>query len=191
MRALTLSLLLVLLSTFAFANPSLPEDIYISFDSSGARVYEITPPAYSTVSAYVVVDMSWTGMNGLTTVSFKLSDPREDFPGSFMTAQFINLLPGGLAIGAWNEGITCASTECMSWPVVIGRLDCFYLGGPASICIEPHPDYPYWVVDCNEPGLVQYYVDPVSGRISGGDGDCHHGAPVRDVTWGAIKAQYE
>jgi hypothetical protein len=190
--AITVVLLIVILPASAAANPSPLEDFYISFDPDGGRMHEITPPAFTTVSAYVVADLSETAWGyGFTTASFRLSDPREDFPGAFPTAAFVNLLPGNLAIGAWNEGITVASTECIpSWPVVIGRLDCFYLGGPASICILDHPDFPHWVVDCQDPGQVWLYEETVSGRISGGNGICDQAAPVEDVSWGAIKSMY-
>ena len=190
MRAAALVLVAVSFPLLASANPVPLHDIYISFDSAGSRLYEITPPPDTVVSAYVVVDQTDQGSNGLTTVSFKLSNPLDDFPGCFSSAEFINLLPGNLAIGEWDEGITIASTECMSWPVVVGRLDCFYLGGPASICIEDHPDYPHWVADCSDPAHIYLYEVAVNGMISGGDGDCHPGAPTEVVTWGAVKALY-
>lgn len=172
----------------AAANPSPSENFYISFDPAGSRMHEIDPTPNTTVSAYVVADLSDYGVNGFTTASFRLSDPREDFPGAFTAATFVNLLD--LAVGDWDEGITVASVECMSWPVVIGRLDCFYLGGPASICILDHPDYPHWITDCNDPGQLWFYEETVSGRIAGGDGICDQAAPVEDVTWSVIKAMY-
>ncbi len=174
----------------AAANPVPSEDLYISFDPAGGRMHEIDPAPNTTIRAYIVLDMSPYTLNGMTVTSFRLSDPREDFPGVFTTATFVNLLD--IAVGDWNEGITLASTTCrQSWPLVIGRLDCFYLGGPASICIFDHPDYPHWVVDCTTPdGVVWLYDGTASGLIAGGDGICEQAAPVEDVTWGTIKAMF-
>jgi hypothetical protein len=190
MRTTALVLLAVSLPLLASANPVPLHDIYISFDPAGSRMYETTPDPGTSIRAFVVVDQTDQGSNGLTTVSFKLSNPVEDFPGCFSSADFVNLLPGDLSIGDWDEGITIASTMCMSWPVVVGYLECSYVGGPASICIEDHPDYPHWVSDCSDPAQFYMYEVPVNGMISGGDGNCHPGSPVESVTWGAVKALY-
>jgi len=139
---------------------------------------------FTTVNAYVVGDFPDYGYGGWTTISFRLSNPVMDCPGVMGTASFVNLLPGDLAIGGWDTGITIASTECLqSWPTVIGYLECFYLGGSCTISIEDHPDYPRWVVDCQDPGQVFYYDVLDAGYIAGG-------SPVEDVSWGAIKSLY-
>jgi len=189
-RTAVLVVLALALPALAQANPIPLNDIYISFDPAGSRMHEITPEPGTTVSAYVVVDQSELGTNGFTTVAFKLSHPVEDFPGSFSSAEFTNLLPGAIGIGEWHEGIVMAATECMQWPVVVGQLDCFYLGGPASICIEDHPEHWHMVTDCNDPAQTVPYDTPANGMIAGGDGDCDPGAPVENVTWGVIKALY-
>ena len=188
--AMAVLILCLTTAVIATANPVPSEDLYISFDPAGGRVHETDPAPNTTIRAYIVLDMSPYTLNGMTVVSFRLSDPREDFPGVITTATFVNLLD--IAVGDWNEGITLASTTCRtSWPLVIGRLDCFYLGGPASICIYDDPDFPHWVVDCTLPsGQVWLYDATASGLIAGGDGICEQAAPIEDVTWGAIKAMY-
>jgi hypothetical protein len=167
------------------ANPSGGDWMYISFDPDGDMyANEITPAPYTTVNSYVVGDFVEYGGEGWTVVSFMLNNVLTDCPGVMATASFVNLLPGNLAIGTWSTGITIASTECLtSSPTVIGYLSCFYLGGYCTISILDHPDYPRWVVDCQDPGNVFYY-DPV------GDGYVHPGNPVENVSWAAIKSMY-
>lgn len=177
--------LVAAICTLAAANPSGGDWAYISFDPAGDPLQnEVTPAPFTIVNSYVVGAFDWYGGEGWTTISFRLSDPRVEFPGVMATASFVNLLPGDLSIGDWNLGITIASTECLlSSPVVIGYLSCFYLGGYCNIRILEHPDYPLWVVDCQNPGHVFYYEVVGEGHVNGG-------SPVEDVSWSAIKSMY-
>jgi hypothetical protein len=201
MKKIVLALAILALSTVAFAGDNPYVYAYISFDPAGSEdaVQVATadlPAPYTTVSAYVCLG---NVEGGMTTLSFLLKDPMVYCPGVMATKAFVNLLPGNLAIGdAFVGGLTVASTECMPGPiVVIGRIDCFYLGGECCFEILDHLDYPRWVVDCNEPGLVDYYCLKYHGIL--GDGPvcttlteypCE-GSPVEDTTWGGIKALYQ
>jgi hypothetical protein len=186
LRAILIVLCLsTVLISQAAANPSVGDWAYISFDPSGDILQnEVTPAPYTTVDSYVVGDFTAYGAGGWETISFRLSNPLADCPGVMATASFVNLLPGNLAVGDWSTGLTIASTECL-WgpPIVIGYLSCFYLGGSCTISIEEHPDYPLWVVDCQEPGQVFYYEAVGVGYVAGG-------SPVEDVSWGSIKSMY-
>lgn len=188
-RMLVVGLVLAVACTaMAGGNPNVKG--YISFDAAGALMHDITPTPFVAFDAYVCftdVEM------GLTTVSFMLSDPTVTCPGAFAPPSFTNLLPGNLAIGAWNTGVTLASTDCMTGPtVVVGKLNLFPLGAGCCLELLDHPDYPRWVVDCNDPGLVDYYCVIAHGNIGGvgcPEGDCG-ASPVEDTTWGGIKALY-
>ena len=168
---------------------------YISFDPAGDEAMNaVAPAAYTTVNAYFCLGCVEGGM---TVVSFRLNNAMADCPGVMATQSFVNLMPGGLAIGdAFSEpGITIASTECMTMdPVIVGYGTYFYLGGACCIELLDHVDYPRWVVDCQEPGVVDFYCvaghGSVGGAVSPEPEVCPCGSPVEDATWGGIKALY-
>jgi len=186
--------LLVAALVLAFAVPALAQDglnpqvrMYIDF-APPDYVHAVDPAIYTSVPAYVMADCLG---EGFTTVSFMLAVT----PGMTSPPAFTSLLPGGLAIGAWDTGITLASTECMTVePVQIGKLDLFYLGTPGCVELLDHPDYPRWVVDCQEPGVVNYYCLLAHGSVGGFEcpegEDCPCGSPVQDSSWSNIKALY-
>ena len=151
MKAIATALfLLAAVCTLAAANPVGEDWLYISYDPAGnPNQNEISPSPYTTVTSYVFADFTLYGEGGWTTISFQLNDPILECPGVMATRAFANLLPGNLGIGdAFDGGITLASTECMvSSPVPVGRIDCFYLGGPCTICILDHDEYPagWWI----------------------------------------------
>lgn len=216
MRYVLIAIALAALCVTAFAQGENPTaKVFIHFgnaanweddkpgDNAGV-VGRYDPTQYETFYAYIgVTDLGL----GFTTISFKLADPSVSFPGVFAPPSFTNLMPGDLAIGAWNTGITIAATECMNEdtdgarayidPVLIGKLSLFYLSGTseqADIMIEDHPDYPRWIVDCNDPGLVDYFCvwhhggvwkDPIMG-----DTGCVAETPVEVESWTQIKALY-
>jgi hypothetical protein len=195
MRNLLAILTVVALAVTATAGMNPQVNAYISFDPAGdPLVNAVAPAPYTTVSAYVTLGCVEGGM---TTISFLINNVMAQCPGVMATQAFVNLLPGDLAIGnAFTGGITLASTECMAMdPVVVGRVDCFYLGGACCIQILDHADYPRWVVDCQDPGVVDYYCLAGHGSVGGAvcpDGEvcpCG-GVPVEDTTWGGIKALY-
>ena len=159
---------------------------YIDFDPPN-RVHSVMPAPYTAVVAYVCfgdLDM------GLAGCSFMLNDVGADCPGVFAPDPgFTNLLPGDLAIGNYLTGITLASTECMTDPdVCVAYLSLFYLGGECCIELLDHPDYPRWVLDCNDPAQVDFYQLMAHGSVGGGL--CPEISPVEDTTWGSIKAMY-
>ena len=188
MKYLVISVALLAFAVTAFAGGNPNVKAYISFDQTGAGglVHEFMMTQYVGFNAYFCLTDLDLGMD---VVSFMLSDPMVDCPGFFASESFTNLLPGNLAIGAWNTGITIASTECMSTnPVVVGYLNLFPVAvGPCILAILPHPEYPGWVVDCTLPnGEVDYF-----GLIHDGLGLMDGDTPVEDATWGAIKALYQ
>jgi hypothetical protein len=196
MRSLLAILAIVAFAVPAFAGANPDVYAYISFDPAGDETAtQVTPAPYTTVSAYVCLG----GIEGgMTTVSFAMNDVLGQCPGVMGTQAFVNLLPGNLAIGdAFVGGVTVASTECMMGPVVVvGRVDCFFLAGDCCFEILDHVDYPRWVVDCADPGLVDYYCVKSHGIVGAGqcvtpvDDPCPQASPVEDATWGGIKAMY-
>jgi hypothetical protein len=193
MKILVAILMVAALAGTAFAGGNPNVQAYISFDQSGAGapIHEFAPTPYVTFNAYFVLSELDMGM---TVVSFMLSDPTVDCPGAFAPPSFTNLLPGDLAIGTWNTGITIASTECLAGTVPVGYLALFPItGAPCCLNIIDHPQYPRWVVDCTQPnGLVDYFCVLSNGSMAGAecpDGDCG-ASPVEDTTWGGIKSLY-
>ena len=185
MKYLVISVALLAFAVTAFAGGNPNVKGYLSFDQTGAggQVHEYTMAQYVGFNVYVcLTDLDM----GMDTVSFMLTDPITGCPGLFASASFTNLLPGNLAIGAWNTGITIASTDCMTTnPVVVGYLNLFpIVVGEAWVSILDHPEYPGWVVDCTQPnGEVDFFTVLSDGSINGG-------TPVEDATWGGIKALY-
>ena len=180
--------LVAALCTLAAANPTAGDWTYVSFDPSGDPSQdELTPAQFTTINAFIVGDFQDWGYEGWVTVSFRLNDVLAEYPGVMGTQEFVNLMPGNLAVGNPFDavGVTIASTECLpgELPVVIGYASYFYLGGSCTISILDHGDYPRWVVDCQDPGQVFYYEPIGEGHVIGD-------SPVEDVSWGAIKSMY-
>jgi hypothetical protein len=199
--ALAFSILL-LGAGLALANPTpVWPGVFIDFDEDGIPDDDvhtsIYPFPYQSFSAYVALVCNDQPGEEFAAISFMLTDVMAACPGVFAPPTFTNLLPGDLAIGNWNTGITIASTECLTAPMVyIGRLDLFFLGysEPCEIRILEHPDYPRWVVDCNQE--VHYYGVASHGGVNmepefPGEGEfaCTV-TPVEDVSWGGIKALF-
>ena len=196
MKQLLAVCLVLVFAVTAFGGDNPQVYAYISFDAAGDPAQgSVTPAGYTTVLAYVTFGCV---EGGLTAVSFGLNDVVGGCPGVMATQAFVNLLPGGLAIGdPFVGGVTLASTECMMMdPVVVGYGSYYYLGGACCIEILDHIDYPRWVVDCQEPGQVDLYCLEGHGVVDGGacvtplDAPCPCGSPVEDATWGGIKALY-
>ena len=197
MKYLLASVLVLVLAATAFAVGENPQVYaYISFDPAGDELQNaVTPAALTTVEAYVCLGCVEGGM---TVISFALNNAMAQCPGVIATQAFVNLLPGGLAIGdPFVGGVTVASTECMLMdPVIVGYGSYFYLGGACCIEILDHADYARWVVDCQDPGVEDYYCLQGHGIIAGGacvtpvEAPCPCDSPVEDATWGGIKALY-
>ncbi len=195
MKQLLAMCLVLVFAVTAFAGNSPQVYAYISFDPAGDELQNaVMPAAYTTVEAYVCLGCVEGGM---TVMSFGLNNVLVDCPDVIGTQAFVNLLPGGLGIGDAFDGvgITIASTECMMMdPVIVGYGSYFYLGGECCIQIVDHAQYPRWVVDCQDPGVEDYYCLAGHGSVGGAqcpDGEvCPCGSPVEDATWGGIKALY-
>jgi len=156
----------------------------------------VDPVQYTEFAAYLgMTDLAM----GMTGVAFKASFT----PGVSSPPSFVNLLPGDLAIGNWETGVTLAATECMNAsaggefidPVIFARFDLFYLGGSGDVTILDHPDFPGWVLDCDEvEPQIDFFCVWSHGGIAKdpepGDDGCEANTPVEARTWGAIKALY-
>jgi hypothetical protein len=196
MKSLLAILVVAAVATTAMAGDNPQVYAYISFDPAGDEAMSaVAPAAYTTVNAYVCLGCI---QGGVTVVSFGLNNALAEYPGVFATQQFTNLMPGGLAIGdPFAGGVTIASTECLTMdPVIVGFGSYFYLGGNGCIKIVDHATYPRWVVDCEEPGVQDYYCLKGHGTVALGvctDGleNCQCGSAVEDATWGGIKALYK
>lgn len=160
--------------------------------------HELFPTPYTSYDAYVYFDCL---DDGLTAVSFRLTDIMSACEGVFLSPSFESLLPGGQMIGdPFTTGVTLTSTECVGeGPEGYARaavLHFFYLSGECCIELLDHLDYPRWVVDCDDPGGVDYYCVLSHGSVDGGycpDGEiceCEQPAAVKDTSWGSIKALY-
>ncbi|MCK4510873.1 hypothetical protein KAW64_03995 [bacterium] len=191
MRVIAIAVLVLLFvgAGTALANPIIGDWLYIDFDPPNYG-HEVYPAAFEAVDAYVMFstpDFLWSG---LTSVSFAL----EVTPGMGSSYEFTPLLPGDLAVGDWNSGITVLSTECVPTtdaPIMIGRLSFVYEGTPGYVAIVDHPDYPRWTMNCDDPAEPFSYCVCWHGGVGvpGVTGDCGV-SPVEDVTWGTIKSLY-
>ena len=191
MRATAIAVLVLVLAVgSAVANPIVGEWFYVDFDPPN-QVHRIDPELMTEFDVYVVLDLTASAMDGFTSISFRLGIT----PGTAVPVEFVSLLPGGVSSGDVWEGITLAATECVtSVPMPVARLTMLYNGIPGDIHIQDHPDYPRWIIDCQEPGQVVPYCVYASGGI-GRDpdtaplGDCG-GNPVLEISWASIKALY-
>lgn len=191
-----------------YVQPPPPGDpdlcVCVDFSGDAQDVFEvehrIDPPPYTTVSAYIGVSRLDGEPEGLTSISFRLSDLTANCPGVVGTQSFTNLLPGNLAIGDPfdSTGVTMASIDCVTVPyrevVYVGRVDLLYLGGACDLRILDHSWFPRWVVDCQDPSGISPYCVWSHGGIGrdplGGDQECFPNTAVEAMSWGAIKAMY-
>jgi hypothetical protein len=167
---------------------------YIDFGPP-SYVHAMSPAPYTLVDMYLCLDELGSGMS---VIAFSVTDLVTDFPGVFATQSFMSLLPGDIPVGGWHpwapQGAVVSSTECCGsdgQPLVVGYISAFYLGGEAWVEILDHPEYPRWVVDCEEPpGEHDEYCVYRNGSIGGAEapaGDCD-GTPIASSSWGALKA---
>jgi hypothetical protein len=193
--------LIAIVLLLAFVIPAAGQDgsnpgcaVCIDFSEATEVVSRIDPEPYTAFSAYFTI----YNVNEFAAISFMASVT----PGMSSPPAFTNLLPGDLAIGSWDTGITIASTECQYDPFLhFGKLDLFYLGTPGDIMILDHPDWPRWVVDCSDecpedPDCLNFYCVWMHGGVGKdpveGDAGCAAPwvVPVEDVSWGGIKALF-
>jgi hypothetical protein len=203
MKYVLIAIAVAAFSVPAFALGGNPEaKVFITFTTptpdNASVVSRVDPVQYTAFTAYLGATDLGMGMRG---ISFMASVT----PSVSSPAAFTNLLPGDLAIGNWETGITLASTECMDAdihpgreyidPVIFGTLDLFYLGGTGDVMILDHPEYARWILDCTLPdALVDSFCVWTHGGIAKdpepGDDGCGADTPVETRTWGAIKALY-
>ena len=170
----------------ALANPVAFDAMYVDFDP-GSYIDSINPAPYTEVDAYIMLEMHASGVD-FSTVSFKVNVT----PGTSSVTSYESLLPGGVTDGDWEEGITLWSTECMEvWdhPVPLAVVHLLYTGTPGNIIIGDHPDYPRWVIGCDD--SVHIYCVLWHGGIAQNSlpGDCE-GQPVETASWTVIKSLY-
>ena len=200
MKYLLTAGLVLALAVTAFAGQNPEVYAYITTDADGSEASATVPAGPGPISVYFCLgNISTVEGEGMTVVSFLLADPVATCPGVTVTGAFTAMLPGALTIGTpfAAPGATISATECVPGPnVIVGSIDCYYLGGACCFQILYHADYPGWVVDCNTIGEVDYYCVKFHGSIGGavcpdGDPDCPPEVPVGDSTWGSIKAMYQ
>jgi len=190
MKRLLIVGIVLAVASLAFAGGNPDVKCYVSFDQTGAGapVHQHEMTQYVGFNAYICftdLDM------GLTTVSFMLNSPQDEYPGLFASQSFTNLLD--IIVGDPFTGMSLASTTCLNDPVVVvGYLNLFPVAvGEACVNILDDPDFPRWVVDCGDPADTDFYCVLQNGAIGGAaciGGDCWN--PVEDATWGGIKALY-
>jgi hypothetical protein len=191
-RSVLLVVLITAMATCANAGQNPNVRAYLDFDPPN-YVHDIQPELYTTIDLYLCLN---NGEAGVTSLSFRLSDFTEEYPGVFALPGWGEILwPSDLPICGPFMGMTIAAHECMQGVAdnPAYRLSLFYLGGECCIRLLDHPDYPRWVVDCGEPyGEVDQYCVLAHASVGGAecpDGDCAS-VPVEGTTWGSIKGLY-
>jgi hypothetical protein len=196
MKYILIAIAVVALCAPAFAQTgtNTTAKAFITFDGgttdNAGVVNRADPTQYAAFSAWI--GFTDLGAEGTTGASFMISVT----PGVSSPASYVNLLPGDLAIGSFESGVTLASTECMPGPLVLmARIDLFYLGVPGAITILDHPEYARWITDCTQPNadyneFCIWTHGGVAQDAAAGDMGCEGNVPVEDATWGSIKALY-
>ena len=145
MRFVITVLSLALLASAAVANP-LPvwPAVSLTFADNGAYEPEIYPAPGSNVTAYLMVTCG-LGNEGssLAAISFAIGYTG----GALMPIGYTSLISDVVITGYWETGITLVVIEpIMTSQVPVARLDFLYVGGPAFITVEDHPQYPRSVI---------------------------------------------
>jgi len=176
---------LTLVATAA-ANP-IAVELYIDFDPPN-HVESIYPGPYVTVFAYVVADIGYITGEDVYSVSFDVEVPDVMPPVS----DFVPADPTYTVLGIVGDGITVVVEDCLTqFPATLGYVPIFYLGTPGQVQVLPHPYLGHVFTTCGDPGSEYEYCYVQGGGIGMYAPEplilCDH-TPVRDVTWGAIKA---
>jgi len=193
MHRLLILLLVVFVSTTAYAGGNPGVRIYVDFDPPN-YVHEIAPTPYTTISAYVCLDHVSIGVTG---VCFRMEDPAVGCPGVCVASSWVPYWPHPISYpDPWDppSGACVSSTECIEAEavVVVGQITLFYLGGSCCLELLDHLDYPRWVLGCEDPPGIDEYCVLSHGSIGGAscpEGDCEQ-VPVEHGTWGLVKALY-
>ena len=185
MRTILALLVVVAIAAPAFAGGNPNATAYLTFDPMG-EVNRYDPPApFTEASVYICLKHIDAGF--ISTTFAIVEDA-----GVTTGLGWSSLLPGGLYIGEWDVGTTVTSSECVMGPiVVVGEGTAFFMGNPGEIKIVDHPDYPRWVVDCNDE-IDPYCLESNAGVLMdpAPTGEDCSVSPVEDATWGGIKALY-
>lgn len=166
MRALTVFLITAAVVATANAGGNPEVRCYVDFDPPN-KMHMISPEAGTTVDAYICLDALEMGV---TCLSFRLTDVMSQCPGVFSSHSFENLLLGGITVGDpfSYSGVTVCGTECAGpGGVCVAVVHLEYVDGECCIEIEDHGDFPRWVVDCNDPGQLDYYEIGWHGSVGG------------------------
>ncbi len=187
--------IVAMLTTAGVAGMNPDCKIFVTFDGAATDYADVETGRRDDPTPYVAL----TGYLGMcdyaswTTISLMASEG----VGMSVLTTYASLLPGGLTIGAWDTGITLASTDAIE-PAVEGPFYFFAsvtlipTGTPGEVTILDHPVYPREVVDSvgdtDEYCLWQnggLFMDPTPIDVS-----CFANTPVELETWGSIKALY-
>jgi hypothetical protein len=163
---------------------------------NGSVVNRVDPAPFEAFTAYLgVTDLSV----GMTGINFMVSIT----PGVSLFYSFTNLLPGNLAIGSWDTGISLASTQCIGEdvsrtymdPVIFAKVDMVYSSGTGDVIFLDHPVDARWLTNCDAPAVVDLFCVWTNGGIwkdpEPADVGCNSNTPAEAQTWGSIKALYK
>ena len=148
----------------------------------------VDPVLYETFDAYICI----YGINAFAGICFM----GYVTPGVSLATGFTSLLPGGgIVAGSWDTGVIMVPFDCHTERFLyVGKLSLVYGGTPGDIMILDHPEYPLWVIDCSDPGELDFYCVWMHGGVCKdaleGDEECFPVVPVEDATWGSVKALY-
>ncbi len=197
MRYIVAVLLVVVLTVAPAVAGMNPEcKFFVTFADTSSVTYQnladgarVDPVMYTAFDAHFgILDYGC-----FTTISFMI----ENTPGMSSPVAYDNLLPGNLAIGAYETGVTLASTIQLDSSVqgpfyFFATGHYFYLNVPGEIKIVDHPEFPRWVVSCNDE--VDYYCVWQNGGVAMDavvvEAECYGDVPVESSSWGAIKSLY-
>lgn len=185
---LAVVVLCLITAAIAAANP-IAADIYIDFDPP-SEMFTIDPTQYVSFDAYVVVG-PYTSWLSASSVSFDLS---LDSEAGLFNSEFVSDLPGASVVGAPGDGITVSSGNCLGqFPLILGRISIFPIGGSGYVRIHPHPDLGSVYSDCEDPVQEHDLCFVQDGGIHAYDvwpRDVCGTSPVIQSDWGAIKAMF-
>jgi len=187
--------LIVIAAVVAFALPATAgsnPDCQVCIDFSGtANSWDdvqsrVDPVLYEPIDAYICV----YGINAFAGICFT----GYITPGVSIATGFTSLLPG-ITAGSWDTGVVITSYECHTERFLcVAKLSLVYNGTPGDIVVLDHPEYPRWVIDCSDPGELDFYCVWMHGGVCKdaleGDEECFPVVPVEDATWGSVKALY-
>ena len=186
MKRLIIVALMLAVATTAFAGDNPFAAVYLTFDSAG-EVFRFDPTPFQPADLFLCMK---NVENGFISTTLAIVEDA----GVTTGIGWASLLPGGLTLGPWDVGVTITSSSCVAGEVVVvASGNAYYMGNPGQIVIIDHPDYPRWVVDCQD--AIDYYchasnVGVLMDPVPTGEDCPPPTSPVEDATWGGIKALY-